>query len=107
VRSVPDRPNVGEPDMRLIRTAMAGTGGFGRVKLVRHKPTGDYLALKLLKKSEILRMQQSVHVCAERSLLQGMNHPYIIRMYALNLPPNIHAVLPARLRCTLIVSRPR
>ena len=32
-----------------------GTGSFGRVKLIKSKKGGKYLALKMLKKAEILR----------------------------------------------------
>ena len=78
-----------------------GTGGFGRVKLVRHKETGAFLALKMLRKSEIVRMHQAVHVCAERSILAELNHPYIIRLCAL---PSIRVCLQSR--CTPVdVSR--
>jgi hypothetical protein len=62
------------------------------VKLVRHKPTGTHLALKMLKKSEIVRMHQAMHVCAERSILAELHHPYIIRLYVRGLPGCEHAV---------------
>ena len=66
---------------------------------MRHKTTGTYLALKMLRKSEIVRLQQTVHVCAERSILAELNHPYIIRMCA---PPSlIH-----RNKCAVMPSAP-
>jgi serine/threonine protein kinase len=34
-----------------------GTGSFGRVRLAKEKKTGDYVALKMLKKIEILRLK--------------------------------------------------
>jgi len=34
-----------------------GTGSFGRVRLAKDKKSGDFVALKMLKKSEILRLK--------------------------------------------------
>ena len=35
-----------------------GTGSFGRVRFVTHKGTGTHWALKMLKKAEVIRLQQ-------------------------------------------------
>jgi hypothetical protein len=35
-----------------------GTGSFGRVRFATHKKTGTYWAIKILKKAEIIRLQQ-------------------------------------------------
>jgi serine/threonine protein kinase len=48
------------------------------VKLVRHKATGNYLALKSLKKIEVLRLKQLKHVLSEKRILARTNHPFII-----------------------------
>ena len=70
-----------------------GTGGFGRVKLVRHKPTGTHLALKMLNKSEIVKHKQINHVCSERAILMELDHPYIIRLCAPRPPrASLHVV---------------
>jgi serine/threonine protein kinase len=44
--------------------ATLGTGTFGRVRLVRykHNPKCDPMALKMLKKTEIIRLKQIDHV---------------------------------------------
>ncbi|AIN97289.1 protein kinase A catalytic subunit [Leishmania panamensis] len=65
-------------DLEMRETV--GTGTFGRVRLVRHKGTGQYAALKILKKQEVLRMKQVDHVMAEASLLQEIDHPFIVNM---------------------------
>ncbi|CAG9572494.1 protein kinase A catalytic subunit [Leishmania major strain Friedlin] len=65
-------------DLEMRETV--GTGTFGRVRLVKHKGTGQYAALKILKKQEILRMKQVDHVMAEASLLQEIDHPFIVSM---------------------------
>ncbi|CAM9168424.1 unnamed protein product, partial [Phaeothamnion confervicola] len=59
----------------------AGTGTFGRVRLVRHHGDGKYYALKISKKSAIIRMKQVEHVKNEVSLLSMIDHPVIVNMY--------------------------
>lgn len=57
-----------------------GTGTFGRVRLCRHIEINKYCALKILKKQEILRMKQVDHILAEASILQEIQHPFIVNM---------------------------
>eukprot|EP01028_Stygiella_incarcerata_P004345 TRINITY_DN1945_c0_g1_i2.p1 TRINITY_DN1945_c0_g1~~TRINITY_DN1945_c0_g1_i2.p1 ORF type:complete len:335 (-),score=96.41 TRINITY_DN1945_c0_g1_i2:1260-2264(-) len=58
-----------------------GTGTFGRVRLARHKETGKYVAVKILKKAEIIRLKQVDHIKSEKAVLQEVQHPFIIRLY--------------------------
>jgi serine/threonine protein kinase len=57
-----------------------GTGSFGRVRIVTHKSTGSIWALKMLKKSEVIRLQQVEHMISEKSILSCMDHPFIVRL---------------------------
>ena len=59
-----------------------GTGSFGRVRIVTHKKTGSIWALKMLKKSEVIRLQQVEHMISEKSILSRMDHPFIVRLAA-------------------------
>lgn len=71
-----------------------GTGTFGRVRLVMYKDSAKakasvssvnipkIFALKILKKSEILRLKQVEHVKAEKSILMMICHPFIVNMYS-------------------------
>jgi protein kinase X len=73
-------------DFELLATL--GTGTFGRVRLVQlcgtsggtgaSGPTGSFHALKILKKSEILRLQQLHHIKCEVEILSKIQHPFII-----------------------------
>jgi protein kinase X len=68
-------------DFNFISTL--GTGTFGRVRLVKHRddpPEALPLALKCLKKNEIIRLKQIEHVKSEKSILQRINHPYIVNL---------------------------
>lgn len=62
-----------------------GTGTFGRVRLVsyRHKNKKTfYFALKMLKKTEIIRLKQVEHIKAEKAILSRISHPFIVNLYA-------------------------
>lgn len=45
-------------------------GSFGRVRLARDRETGEFVAMKILKKAEILRMKQVDHVISEFGILR-------------------------------------
>jgi serine/threonine protein kinase len=55
-----------------------GTGSFGRVKIAKHHKTGNYVAMKILKKIEIIRAKQNDHIINEISILNSISHPFII-----------------------------
>lgn len=54
-------------DFEVRRTL--GVGSFGRVQLVRHRPTDTFYAMKKMKKADILRQRQVEHTNNERALL--------------------------------------
>merc|ERR1711998_696352 len=58
-----------------------GTGTFGRVRLVKYKKDSKWMAMKILKKSEIIRLKQVEHIKAEKSILGSINHPFIVNMF--------------------------
>jgi len=55
-------------------------GSFGRVRLAKHKRTGKYVAVKALKKAEIIRIKQVDHVISENNILGAISHPFIVRV---------------------------
>lgn len=64
-----------------------GTGTFSRVLLVRLRGasapnTQNCFALKVLRKTEIVRLRQVEHVNAERYILSRVRHPFIVDLYA-------------------------
>ncbi|EIN07692.1 kinase-like protein [Punctularia strigosozonata HHB-11173 SS5] len=63
-----------------------GTGTFGRVLLVRHRGgvpgAQNYFALKVLRKTEIVRLRQVDHVKNERYILSRVRHPFVVDLYA-------------------------
>merc|ERR1740138_1712545 len=59
-----------------------GTGTFGRVRVVKIKGSQDRspFALKILKKSEVIRLKQVEHVKAEKEILMSIAHPFIVNL---------------------------
>mmetsp|Transcript_108653 Transcript_108653/g.308018 ORF Transcript_108653/g.308018 Transcript_108653/m.308018 type:complete len:372 (+) Transcript_108653:189-1304(+) len=64
--------------------ATVGVGTFGRVRVVKVKGSADRtpLALKIMKKSEVLRLKQLEHVKAETAILAKIHHPFIVNLLA-------------------------
>jgi len=64
--------------------ATVGTGTFGRVRILKLKGNTDRtpFALKMLKKSEVIRLKQVQHVRAEKDILMSIDHPFIVSLVA-------------------------
>jgi serine/threonine protein kinase len=60
--------------------SVIGKGSYGKVVLVRKKTSGALYAMKVLKKSEIIRRKQVEHTMTERRILENIKHPFIVRM---------------------------
>lgn len=58
--------------------AIIGKGAYGEVRLCRVKATGEIVAMKKMKKSEMKFKNQVKHVKAERDILASANNPWIV-----------------------------
>src|SRR3954471_17700408 len=56
-------------------------GAFGSVYLVKKKATGDYYAMKVLKKSDMIAKNQVTNVKAERMILMMQSSPFVVNLY--------------------------
>lgn len=65
-------------DLEIMRTL--GTGAFGRVRIAKVKATGEFIALKSLKKQHIIRTKQVDHVASEHHILRITNHPFLVNL---------------------------
>jgi len=54
------------------------SGSFGRVRLARNKKTGEYFAMKILKKADIIKLKQVDHVISENTILADIDHPFLV-----------------------------
>jgi hypothetical protein len=71
--------------LKPMFTFFSGTGTFGRVYLVRHRPTNKYYAMKTLKKTEVVRLKQVEHINSEKQILSSIKHPFIVNLYVLHV----------------------
>lgn len=58
-----------------------GRGSFGKVYLVRKKDSGEYFAMKILRKDELIEKNLMEKTTAERDILQQADCPYIVRLH--------------------------
>lgn len=56
-------------------------GAYGSVYLARKKMTGDYHAIKVLKKADMIAKNQVTNIRAERMILTQLDSPYVVRLY--------------------------
>ncbi|KJZ74094.1 hypothetical protein HIM_06543 [Hirsutella minnesotensis 3608] len=66
-------------DFDILRTL--GTGSFGRVHLVQSKHNQRFYAVKVLKKTQVIKMKQVEHTNDERRMLADVKHPFIITLW--------------------------
>jgi serine/threonine protein kinase len=73
------RPKLKLDDFHLLRTL--GTGSFGRVHLAQSKVNARFYAIKVLKKSEVVRLKQVEHTNNEKHILEAVAHPFLVNMW--------------------------
>jgi len=62
-----------------------GTGSFGRVRFATHAGTGRRCAIKMLRKSDIVKYHQVEHIKSEKEILRALSkdqHPFIVNLAA-------------------------
>lgn len=74
-----ENPSFGLKDFELQDTL--GTGTFGRVYLSKFQPSSKYYAMKVLKKSEVVRLKQVEHLLSEKQILSSVRFPFIVDLF--------------------------
>ena len=57
-----------------------GRGAFGEVRVCKDKKTRDIVAIKKMKKTEMIYKNQVAHVRAERDILAVAKNPWIVEL---------------------------
>ena len=80
-------------DYEQLKTV--GLGSYGRVRLCKHKKTGDTFVMKILKKNEIIKQKQVDHVYSEFNILVSLKHPFIVQLLGYNFddPKYVYFIL--------------
>ena len=63
------------------RKETLGTGTFGRVVKAQHKETGQYFAIKTLKKNKVIQLNQIQHCLDEKKLQMEIKCPFTVQVY--------------------------
>ena len=53
-------------------------GSFGRVMLAKNKKSGEFFAMKRLKKADIIKLRQVDHVISENTILADIDHNFLV-----------------------------
>ncbi|KAJ3340194.1 Serine/threonine-protein kinase [Gonapodya sp. JEL0774] len=74
------RTRLSAADFETVR--VIGRGAFGEVRLVQKRDTGKVFAMKVLKKSEMMKKDQLAHVRAERDVLaESAETLWVVQLY--------------------------
>jgi len=58
-----------------------GRGAFGEVRVARKKDTSEIFAMKIMKKSEMVKKNQVAHIRAERDVLALADNPWVVELH--------------------------
>ena len=50
--------------------------------LAKNKKSGEYFAMKRLKKADIIKLRQVDHVISENTILADIDHPFLVSVKA-------------------------
>jgi serine/threonine protein kinase len=64
----------------FINLKLLGKGSFGKVLLVKNNKDNNFYAMKILNKSNLIRITQIEHAKTEREILEKINHPFIVSL---------------------------
>jgi serine/threonine protein kinase len=59
---------------------MIGRGAYGKVFLVRKKDSDEVCAMKILKKKEMIKRDQVLHIKTEKRIMEIVDHPFIVKL---------------------------
>jgi serine/threonine protein kinase len=89
---MPPKPFALETYFTII--GVLGTGMLGKVRLVQHKKSRKFFALKSMKKDDILRKDMLRHIENERLCLITLKHPFVAKYFgSFQSPSYIHLVM--------------
>jgi len=74
--------------------AIIGRGAFGEVRVVRKKDNKQVYAMKIMKKTEMLKKNQVAHIRAERDVLALADNPWVVKLhYSFQDNKNLYLVM--------------
>merc|ERR1719401_1862775 len=64
----------------FIEVKPIGEGAFGKVILVRHRETGEHLAMKLMDKAKFKAQKITSKAVSEQYILKTTRHPFVVAL---------------------------
>lgn len=64
----------------FVAIKIIGRGAFGEVRVCKYRKTNEIVAVKKMKKQEMIYKNQVGHVRAERDILALANNPWIVEL---------------------------
>ena len=93
----------------FVPIKIIGKGAFGEVRVCKYIPTGDVVAIKKMKKDEMHKKNQVLHVRAEREVLSQAKNQWIVELkFSFQDPKYLYLgmeFLPGGDLMTLLMSR--
>ncbi|XP_020087818.1 probable serine/threonine protein kinase IRE isoform X3 [Ananas comosus] len=87
---IKDRTSI--EDFEIIKPI--SRGAFGRVFLAKKRVTGDFFAIKVLKKADMIRKNAVESILAERNILISARNPFVVRFfYSFTCRENLYLVM--------------
>ena len=87
-----DVPDMIIDDFELLK--LLGKGAFGKVFLGQKKDDKKFYAIKVLRKTRIIELNQLEHTKAEKMILGHVNHPFLVGLiYAFQTPEKLYFVM--------------
>jgi serine/threonine protein kinase len=77
-KTVADYNKLSVDDFLILK--LIGKGAYGKVFLVRKKDSEEVCAMKILKKKEMIKRDQVVHVKTEKRIMEMVDHPFIVKL---------------------------
>lgn len=91
-RAKKDVPDMSIDDFELLK--LLGKGAFGKVFLAQKKDDQKLYAIKVLRKTRIIELNQLEHTKAEKMILQHVNHQFLVSLfYAFQTPEKLYFVM--------------
>ena len=81
VPRMPRERRISPDDFNFLK--VLGKGNYGKVMLatLKNDPTGQYYAIKVIKKSALIDDESLEHVLAENRVLQQIDHPFLVKLH--------------------------
>jgi serine/threonine kinase 38 len=72
------KKKVNKDDFEKLK--IIGRGAFGEVSIVRENKSGTIYAMKVMKKMDMIKKNQTDHIRAERNLLVAADNPWVVKL---------------------------